>query len=114
MQPEPLLLQPQLVQLVCPQRSLPDALVLDECSSKSVLVDIFGVALFEADIVVVDGPQMAPPQQGRQVMVARGWRSHGSAALSEGERRRPVYTKETRGIGKVLDVLSRGGEGGPQ
>ena len=84
MQPEPLLLLPQLVQLVRPQRRFSNALMLDEGGRKSILVDIFGVALFEADIVVVDGPQMAPPQQGRQVIVARGWRSHGSAALSEG------------------------------
>jgi hypothetical protein len=84
MLPESLLFQAQLVQLVRTQRGLPNALVLGERGRKGVLVDIFRVAVFKADIVLVDGPEMALPQQRRQVIVARGLRAHGSAALGEG------------------------------
>lgn len=61
-QPEALLFQAQLVQLVCSQSCLPYTLMLDQSGGKRFIVDILRVAMFEAYIVVIDRPKMAPPQ----------------------------------------------------
>ena len=60
MLPKPLLLLAQLVQLVRAQGGFSNALMFGQRGSQGISVDIFRVSIGKADIVVMDGPEMAP------------------------------------------------------